>query len=63
VKSLSENSAPPKQMKILKRKVGYADEEVSKTRAKLDQMAIDEPTEKADEPGEKGSEPRETNLD
>ena len=49
-----ESSAPPK-WKTLKRKVGYAHEEVSKTRAKLDQMAIDEPTEKAGELGEQES--------
>jgi hypothetical protein len=60
VKSITENSAPPKQLKLLKRKVGYTDEEVSKTRAKIDQMAIDsdEPTEIADELREKESEPK-----
>jgi hypothetical protein len=49
--------APPKQQKTLKRRVGYTQEEVSKTRAKLDQMAIDDPTEKADDLREKESEP------
>ena len=64
MKSLAENSAPPKQLKTLKRKVGYAHEEVSETRAKLDRMAIiDEPAEKADMLGEKESEPEESNLD
>ena len=53
VKSLTETSAPPKQLKTLKRKVGYTDEEVSKTRTKLAQMAVDEHTEKGDEPREK----------
>ena len=55
MKTLTENSAPPKQLKTLKRKVRYTDEEVSKTRTKLNQMAIDEPTEKADELWEKES--------
>jgi hypothetical protein len=63
VKRLTENSAPPKQPRALKRKVGYAQEEVSKTRAKLDQMAIDDPTEKAGKHGGKESEPEESNLD
>ena len=57
MKSLTENSAPPKQLKTLKRRVGYTDEEVSTARAKIERMAIDEP---ADEPREKESEPKES---
>jgi hypothetical protein len=63
VKSLTENSAPTVPWKTLKRKVGYAHEEVSKTRAKLDRMTIDEPIEKAGEIREKESEPQEGYLD
>jgi hypothetical protein len=63
VKRLTENSAPPKQPRALKRKVGYAHEEVSKTHAKFDQMAIDDHTENAGKHGEKDSEPEERNLD
>jgi hypothetical protein len=61
VKSLTENSAPPKLLRNLKRRVGYTDEEISKTRAKLNRMAVDDPTENtenaenADKPGEKES--------
>ena len=62
VKTLTENSAPPKQLKTLKRKVGYTDEEVSKTRTKLNRMVIDEPTEKADELQEKESEPNDSSI-
>ena len=51
------------QRKTLKRKVGYAQEEVSKTRARLNQMTIDGPMEKAGGQGEKESEPREGYLD
>lgn len=61
VKSLTENSAPPKQLKPLKRKVGYTDEEVSKTRAKLARMAIDKTAEKANERGEIENELKESN--
>lgn len=63
MKSLTEHSAPPKQLKTLKREVGYTDKEVSKTHARLNQMAIDEPMEKANELGEKQHKSRETNLD
>jgi hypothetical protein len=63
VKRLTEISAPPKQLRTLKRKVGYSQEEISKTRAKLDQMTIDEPTEEADKLGGKESEPEGSNLD
>jgi hypothetical protein len=63
VKSLTENSAPPKQWKALKRKVGYAHKEVSKTCAKLDRMAINEPTEKAGKLSEKESKLQEGYLD
>jgi hypothetical protein len=51
MKSLTKNSAPPKKLRTLKRKVGYTNEEVSKTCAKLDQIAIDKPTENADKLG------------
>jgi len=63
VKRLTENSAPPKQPRSLKRKVGYAQEEVSQTRARLDQMTIDEPAEKAGKQGEKEGEPEGSSLD
>ena len=53
MKRLTQNSAPPKQLRTLKRKVGYTEEEVSKTRAKLDKMSVDECTETTDKPGEK----------
>jgi hypothetical protein len=62
VKSLTKNLAPPKKLRTLKRKVGYTNEEVYKTCAKLDQMAIDEPTENADELGKKECKLKETNL-
>ena len=55
MKNFTENSAPPKQLKTLKRKVGYANEEVSKTHTKLDRMAINKPTEKVDKVWEKES--------
>ena len=61
MKRLTENPAPPKQPRALKRKVGYAHEEVSKTCTKLDQMAIDNPTENAGKHGEKDGEPEEGN--
>ena len=60
MKTLTESSAPPKQPETLKRKVGYTDEEVSKMRTKLNQMAINEPTEKVDELREKESEPKDS---
>jgi hypothetical protein len=64
VRRLTENSAPhSKPPRALKRKVGYAQEEVSKTRAKLDQMVIDDPTANTGEHGEKEGEPEESNLD